>query len=173
MAKTVSIILACVACILPSSVDAFAPALATRTSTRLAAAVENGNSRRELLSVAFTAAAAAAVTVPSAAWAREEYLSEPTEEFKESERQRMEFRKAQIIVKQKMTATFAQLTTVSKTEDEIVADLKELRGQVQQIGGMPLGIKKDDLVKTVRSVKGRGFWPTGCEYAYVSILFSS
>eukprot|EP00978_Attheya_sp_CCMP212_P036384 scaffold164639_cov48-Attheya_sp.AAC.1 len=175
MTKTASIILACVACTLPSSVIAFVPtALATtKTTTRLAAGVEHGiNSRRDVLGVAFTAAAvaAAAVTVPSAAWAREEYLSEPTDEFKESERQRMEFRKAQIIVKVKMTATFTQLTTVSKTEDEIVADLKELRKQVQEVGGMPLGIKKDDLVKVVRSVKGRGFWPTSCEYAYQGLI---
>uniref|UniRef100_A0A7S2XNC7 PSI-F n=1 Tax=Attheya septentrionalis TaxID=420275 RepID=A0A7S2XNC7_9STRA len=172
MTKTVSIILACVACTLPSSV-AFVPAAlaTTKTTTRLAAGVEDGiNSRRDVLGVAFTAAvAAAAVTVPSAAWARDEYLSEPTDEFKESERQRTEFRKAQIVIKVKMTATFAQLTTVSKTEDEIVADLKELRKQVQEVGGMPLGIKKDDLVKVVRSVKAKGFWPTSCEYAYVSI----
>eukprot|EP00565_Helicotheca_tamesis_P000644 CAMPEP_0185729642 /NCGR_PEP_ID=MMETSP1171-20130828/6758_1 /TAXON_ID=374046 /ORGANISM="Helicotheca tamensis, Strain CCMP826" /LENGTH=165 /DNA_ID=CAMNT_0028398531 /DNA_START=225 /DNA_END=722 /DNA_ORIENTATION=- len=98
------------------------------------------------------------------------YLSDPTEEFKESERQRAEFRRAQLEIKKKFDVVLTRLTTESKTEEELVTDLKELKGLVTSTGGLPLGIKKDDLVKLVRSKKAKGFWPTDVEYSYQALI---
>jgi hypothetical protein len=98
---------------------------------------------------------------------RPTYLSEPTEEFKESERQRTEFRKQQLVVKQKFVVVLDRLTTASKTEEQLEADLKELKSLVINTGGLPLGILKEDLVKQVRAKKAKGFWPTNVEIAYV------
>ena len=32
--------------------------------------------------------------------------------------------------------------------------------------GLPLGIKKEELVKIIRAKKAKGFWPTNVEIAY-------
>jgi len=97
---------------------------------------------------------------------RPTYLTEPTDEFKESERQRMEFRREQLIQKQKMVVLLEKLVSESNDEEALVQDLTDLRTLVIQIGGMPLGIKRDDLIKQVRSKKAKGYWPTSVEYAY-------
>jgi len=99
----------------------------------------------------------------------ETYLTEPTEEFKESERQRMEFRKKQLMEKAAFVKVLARLTTESSTEDELVADLKELRALVTETAGLPLGIKKEEMFKVIRSKKAKGFWPTDVEIAYQSL----
>lgn len=99
---------------------------------------------------------------------RPTYLSEPTEDFKESERQRAEFRKQQFVVKQKFVVVLDRLTNESKTEEQLEADLKELKSLVINTGGLPLGILKEDLVKQVRAKKAKGFWPTNVEIAYVA-----
>jgi len=98
------------------------------------------------------------------------YLAEPTDEFKESERQRAEFRKAQLEIKKNFDVVLTRLTTQSKTEEELETDLKELKYLVTRTGGLPLGIKKDDLVKAIRSKKAKGFWPTNVEYAYQALI---
>ncbi len=59
----------------------------------------------------------------------------------------------------------ARLTTESSTEDQLVTDLKELKGLVVQTGGLPLGIKKEDMYKIIRTKKAKGFWPTNVEIA--------
>jgi hypothetical protein len=94
------------------------------------------------------------------------YLTEPTEEFKESERQRMEFRKKQLSLKADFVKVLAHLTSdESSTQEALVTDLKELRSLVTQTGGLPLGIKKEDMYKVIRSKKAKGFWPTDVEIA--------
>lgn len=109
-----------------------------------------------LLASSSSAAAAAAVLLSSnAALAapRPEYLTEPTDDFKESEKQRMEFKAAQLKIKKEFTDVLERFTNVSKNEDEIVKDLKDLRRLVVETGGMPLGIKKEDMVKIIRRKK--------------------
>jgi len=59
----------------------------------------------------------------------------------------------------------ARITTESKTEAELIRDLTELRGLVTETGGLPLGIKKEEMYKVIRGVKARGFWPTDVEIA--------
>lgn len=128
--------------------------------------------RKTLLQIPFIATAAIALsqTPPALAEPMKTYLTEPTEEFKESERQRMEFRRAQLALKQEMLTILERLTTKSQTEDELRTDLEELRAVVVKTGGMPLGIKKDDLVKMVRSKKAKGYWPTSVEIAYQAVI---
>lgn len=116
--------------------------------------------------LAYSLSTAALLSSPIAATAIETYLTEPTDEFKESERQRMEFRKRQLLLKGDFVAVLARLTGESKTEEELVRDLEELRGLVVKTGGLPLGIKKDEMYKVIRSKKAKGFWPTNVEIAY-------
>ena len=136
------------------------------------AATSNGEdhvatSRRNMLLTSITTAAAITtpLLIPTYAYAIETYLTEPTDEFKESERQRMEFRKKQLALKGEFVKVLARLTSESKTEDDLVTDLGELRGLVIQTGGLPLGIKKEDMYKVIRSKKAKGFWPTNVEIA--------
>lgn len=77
----------------------------------------------------------------------------------------MEFRKAQLELKGEFVKVLARLTTDSKTEEELVNDLKELRALVVRTGGLPQGIKKEDMYKIVRGKKAKGFWPTDVEIA--------
>lgn len=146
---------------------AFVPSPAASAHTALSAANgadESISSRREVLASFASIAAAASVAVAPAA-AIETYLTEPTEAFKESERQRMEFRKKQLVLKGEFVKVLARLTTESSTEEELVKDLKELRQLVTQTEGLPLGIKKEEMYKVIRSKKAKGFWPTDVEIA--------
>lgn len=80
----------------------------------------------------------------------------------------MEFRKKQLISKGEFVKVLARLTTESSTEEQLVTDLKDLRSLVVQTEGLPLGIKKEELYKVIRSKKAKGFWPTDVEIAYQS-----
>jgi len=110
-----------------------------------------------------------ALSTPLVASAVETYLTEPTEEFKESERQRMLFRKKQLAAKGEFVKVLARLTTESSTEEELVKDLKDLRALVVDTEGLPLGIKKEEMYKVIRGKKAKGFWPTNVEIAYQSL----
>lgn len=98
------------------------------------------------------------------------YLTEPTDDFKESERQRMEFRQKQFKLKGEMQAVLDKIVSEDNNPDALRKDLEALQDVVAKIGGMPLGIKKEDLVKQVRSRKAKGPWPTECEYAYQAVI---
>jgi len=120
----------------------------------------------------FVSASSAFIGASAASAEPQVYLTEPTDEFKESERQRMEFRRAQLEIKKKFTVVLDRFVNTSKTETELEDDLKELRQLIAETGGLPLGIKKDDIVKTVRSVKKLGFWPTNVEVSSLVSLIS-
>jgi hypothetical protein len=138
---------------LPSTVSSRRAAFGSiRTSAVVAAA-------------AFVASSSSLLLPPSPASAIDTYLTEPTEEFKESERQRMEFRKKQLTLKADFVKVLARLTGESTTEEELVGDLKALKSLVTETGGLPLGIKKEDMYKVIRSKKAKGFWPTNVEIA--------
>jgi hypothetical protein len=133
------------------------------------------SSRRALIGSMTRSAAMGALVVigisssivlpPPPAYAIDTYLTEPTEEFKESERQRMEFRKVQLGLKADFVGILARLTTESSTESELIKDLVDLRELVIRTGGLPLGIKKEDMYKVIRSKKAKGYWPTNVEIA--------
>ena len=135
--------------------------------------------RRNLLKSLTSAGAAGAVVAlgnlvgtaePANAAYSQTYLTEPTDEFKANEAKAMEFKRAQLQQKKAMTDVLTRLTTVSSSEQDLVNDLKELRYLVIKGGGMPAGLKKDDLVKMVRSKKAKGFWPTAVEYEYQGLI---
>ena len=130
--------------------------------------LEMSNSRRQVLqqSVALIGILTTS-TQPALAEPRPTYLTEPTEEFKENERKAMEFRRQQLEIKQKFTKILDKLNNESKTEVELEGDLKELRALVTQTGGLPNGLKKEDIFKQVRAKKSKGFWPTNVEIACV------
>lgn len=112
--------------------------------------------RRNLIKSLSSAGAAVALgnlvgTVePASAAYSQTYLTEPTDDFKANEAKAMEFKRAQLAQKKAMTDVLTRLTTVSSSEEDLVNDLKELRYLVIKGGGMPAGLKKDDLVKMVR-----------------------
>mmetsp|Transcript_65827 Transcript_65827/g.77349 ORF Transcript_65827/g.77349 Transcript_65827/m.77349 type:complete len:192 (+) Transcript_65827:37-612(+) len=146
------------------------PILRKEVSVSKSALFGHGIDRRATITGGATAAISFLLGNPSAAFAeRATYLTEPTDEFKESERQRMEFRRAQFAIKQKFTDLFAHFTDDS-TEDDLVKDLQSLKKLIASTGGMPQGYKRDDLVKIIRAKKAKGFWPTAAEYAYQSVI---
>ncbi len=77
----------------------------------------------------------------------------------------MEFRKKQLAAKGEFVKVLARLTGESSTEEQLITDLKELKQLVIQTEGLPLGIKKEDMYKVIRSKKAKGFWPTDVEIA--------
>lgn len=134
--------------------------------------INDNTNRREVISTLLSGItlAAASTTAVQPAFAKKEplpeYLTEPTDAFKESERQRDEFRREQLVIKRKFNTVLDRLTFESKTEEELINDLKELKNLVLQTEGLPLGIKKDEMVKIIRAKKAKGFWPTDVEIAY-------
>jgi len=97
------------------------------------------------------------------------HLSEPTDEFKENEAKAMEFKRAQYAVKKEFNTILDKFLVEADDEAAIVKDLGEMQKVIARTGGLPLGIKKDVLFKTIRTKKGKGFWPTPCEIAYQSL----
>ena len=131
---------------------------------------ECSGSRRTALSTFFSAVSAVAIVPPVfAREVRPEYLTEPTEDFKESERQRDEFRRNQLLIKRQFNLILDRLTFESKTEEEIKNDLVELKKLVTSTEGLPLGIKKEEVIKIIRAKKAKGFWPTDVEIAYQAL----
>jgi len=135
----------------------------------------SSSSRRDFMTTASaalvgTAALLGTTATPAMAEPRPMYLTEPTEEFKASEEQRMQFKRAQLQLKKKLQDELDTLSAEKNDEDAMAQDLVNIRKTVTEIGGMPLGIKKDDLVKQVRAKKAKGFWPTKVEYAYQGLI---
>ena len=137
----------------------------------------NANRRQTLQNIGTTTAGTAFAFVsqllvnPGIANAkRPEYLTEPTAEFVESERQRTEFKQTQLKIKQEFVQALDRLTNESNSEEALVKDLQTLKSLVTSTGGMPLGIKKEDMVKIIRRKKSQGYWPTSVEIAYQDLI---
>ena len=116
--------------------------------------------RESFAAILSTTLTLAAASPALAREARPEYLTEPTEAFKESERQRDEFRRNQLLVKKQFNVILDRFTFESKTEEDFVRDLTELKALVISTEGLPLGIKKEEMVKIIRAKKAEGFWHT-------------
>lgn len=121
-------------------------------------------SRREILSAA-ALAVAVLPEVASAAATRPTYLTEPTDEFKENEAKATAFKRQQLLIKKEFSAALDRFIVEPNDEDALIKDLLELKSLVARTGGLPLGIKKDELFKIIRSKKAKGFWPTPVEIA--------
>lgn len=127
-------------------------------------------SRRDIIQ---SAAVAVGVTLlPQVAFAepRPMYLTEPTDEFKANEARAMEFKRQQLLVKKEFNTVLDRLIVESNDADALVKDLTDLKMLVARTGGLPLGIKKDEVFKVIRSKKAKGFWPTPVEIAYQSLI---
>lgn len=120
-----------------------------------------------LLGVAATAIAGAPMAAN--AEARPMYLTEPTDEFKANEAKAMEFKRQQLAVKKDFAAVLEKFLADANDSDVLEQDLRQLKALVAKNGGLPLGIKKDELFKVIRSKKAKGFWPTPVEIAYQSL----
>jgi hypothetical protein len=149
--------------LLLATASAFSPApqsLRTTTSTQLEA-----TSRRDMIQAALVGGVAFLSAQQASAEPRATWLVEPTEEFKNNEAKAMDFKRGQLAIKAEFSKVLERFTTESKTEPQLLADLADLKLLVQKTGGLPLGIKKDEMVKIIRRKKSLGFWPTAVEYA--------
>jgi hypothetical protein len=98
---------------------------------------------------------------------RPTYLTEPTDEFKASEAKATEFRRKNLRVVAQFNALLDQVGAVPNDETKLATTLDELRRLVKANGGLPIGITKDDIVKSCRRRKAKKYWPTTVEVAYV------
>ncbi|OEU13391.1 hypothetical protein FRACYDRAFT_269797 [Fragilariopsis cylindrus CCMP1102] len=170
--------LAVLLAVMPSSVYSFTAPTNTNScqSTRSCSHVSLSANRREILETAVASAAGIAsffVLAPpqeAMAEARPMYLSEPTDEFKENEAKGMAFKREQLAVKKEFNAALDTFLNEANDSDALVKDLKDLQNLIVKAAGLPLGIKKDDLFKQIRSKKGKGFWPVPAEVAYQSLI---
>lgn len=95
---------------------------------------------------------------------RPTYLVEPTDEFRENERKASDFKRMELQKKQKFQSFLEQLQD-EMNETSLLADLDGMRKMVREYGGLPLGISKESLVKTVRARKRKKNWSTQVEIA--------
>mmetsp|Transcript_1650 Transcript_1650/g.3664 ORF Transcript_1650/g.3664 Transcript_1650/m.3664 type:complete len:195 (-) Transcript_1650:316-900(-) len=146
-----------------------------RSTTSSPSVVALSASRRDVFETAFASTAGMAslfvAFAPREAMAepRPMYLSEPTDEFKANEAKAMEFKRAQLAIKKEFKDAIEKFLAEPNDEEAIVNDLKTMQDLVAKTGGLPLGIKVDELFKAIRSKKAKGFWPTKCEIAYQSL----
>jgi hypothetical protein len=138
-----------------------------KSSTSLAAI-----GRRDILGVSLASVLGITTIVPQSSWAesRPMYLTEPTDEFKASEAKAMEFKRQQLAIKKEFASVVDRFLEESDDADALQKDLNAMQGLVAKTGGLPLGIKKEELFKIIRSKKAKGFWPTPVEIAYQSLI---
>jgi hypothetical protein len=101
---------------------------------------------------------------------RPTFLVDPTQEFKDNEEKATIFKRQQLKMKKDFTAVQEKITTDPNDENTIALDLDEMRRLVKKGGGLPEGIKKDDVIRTVRRRKAKKFWPVNCEIAYQDLM---
>jgi hypothetical protein len=158
-----------------SGANAFTSSPSNRGLETSSSHVSLSAERRDVLETAFASATGMAslflalAPQKAAAEPRPMYLSEPTEEFKANEAKAMEFKRAQLAIKKEFNTALDKFLQEPNDEGAIVKDLKDLQGLIAKSGGLPLGIKKEELFKMIRSKKAKGYWPTNCEIAYQSL----
>ncbi|CAJ1958594.1 unnamed protein product [Cylindrotheca closterium] len=153
-----------------ASASAFLPSPTQQQTSASTNTALDASSRREWLSSAASVVALVGVPQLASAGSRPTYLVEPTDEFKANEAKAMEFKRAQLLVKKEFATVLDRLATEPNNEEALVNDLQELKLLVAKTGGLPLGIKKEDVFKVIRSKKAKGFWPTAVEYAYQKLI---
>ena len=143
-----------------ASVSGFAPNQQQATSNTALSAT-----RRELLDAAALAFGVSLLPQVANAEPRPMYLTEPTDEFKANEAKAMEFKRAQLMLKKEFQSVMEKFPSEPNDEEVLVKDIKDLQALVVKTQGLPLGIKKDELFKVIRSKKAKGYWPTNVEIA--------
>lgn len=143
-------------------------------STTTSLSATSSNRRDMLVNAAGLIGIAATTTIAGVpltanAEARPMYLTEPTDEFKASEAKAMEFKRQQLAVKKEFATVLEKFLADADDGDVLEKDLRQLKALIAKNGGLPLGIKKDEVFKIIRSKKAKGFWPTPVEIAYQSL----
>lgn len=165
-----------------STVTAFVPISTGRNQYYVTPSSSSSSldaSRRDMLDatsngiISFLLAATTVMVPPMAARADEPrpmYLTEPTDEFKANEAKSMEFKRQQLLIKKEFNGLIETFLAEGNDEAKLVNDLKSMQGLIAKTGGLPLGIKKEELFKIIRSKKAKGYWPTPVEIAYQSLI---
>lgn len=96
---------------------------------------------------------------------RPTWLTEPTDEFKESEQKAAEFRRKNMAISKEFQTLLEIVTSSPNDEATLLGALDSLRRLVKSNGGLPIGITKDTIVKTCRRRKSKKYWPTTVEVA--------
>jgi len=103
------------------------------------------------------------------------YLSEPTEEFKEAEKQRAAYREKTAAFRKIWDPEFIQFAE-AKTDEVRIKQLKRLEYLILQNEGLPSGIRLTDFITSCRRVKAKatqtGGWKTDTEIAYMDMIRS-
>lgn len=101
---------------------------------------------------------------------RPTYLTDPTAEFKENESKSMAFKRKQLEQKKKFKVVIDRFLSEPNNEKKLAGDIKEMQKLVVETKGLPIGLKKDELFKIIRSKKRAGYWPTSVELAYQELI---
>jgi hypothetical protein len=101
----------------------------------------------------------------SGAGKRPTWLTEPTDEFKESEQKSAEFKRKNLAVSKEFETLLETVTTSPNDETTLLNALDSLRRLVKSNKGLPIGITKETIIKTCRRRKSKKYWPTTVEVA--------
>ena len=103
------------------------------------------------------------------------YLTEPTAEFKEAEKQRAAYREKAKGFRGKWDPDFAKFQDAKTDADRITA-LKRLEYLILSNEGLPSGLRLTDFITLCRRVKAKavqtGGWKTDTEIAYMDMIRS-
>jgi hypothetical protein len=113
---------------------------------------------------------AAAYDSSSNSGARPMFLVDPTQEFKDNEEKATAFKRKELQAKKAFAVVQEKITTDPNDETMLLTSLDEMRRLVKRGGGLPAGILKDDVIRTVRRRKSKKYWPVNCEIAYQDLM---
>ena len=83
----------------------------------------------------------------------------------EAKIERAQIKRAQIKLKKEFEAVMLKFPNEPNDEEILVGDITALQELVKKTGGLPLGIRKEELYKVIRSKKAKGYWPVKAEIA--------
>lgn len=98
---------------------------------------------------------------------RPTWLTEPTVEFKESEQKSLEFKRKNLLISKQFQSQLDVVTSSPNDETVLLDALDSLRRLVKSGKGLPIGVTKEEIIKTCRRRKAKKYWPTAVEVAYV------
>lgn len=96
---------------------------------------------------------------------RPTWLTEPTDDFKESEQKAAEFKRKNLAISKEFQTLLEVVTSSPNDETTLLGALDSLRRLVKSNGGLPIGITKETIIKTCRRRKSKKYWPTSVEVA--------
>jgi hypothetical protein len=96
---------------------------------------------------------------------RPTWLTEPTDDFKESEQKAAEFKRKNLAISKEFQTLLEIVTSSPNDETTLLGALDSLRRLVKSNGGLPIGITKEAIIKTCRRRKSKKYWPTSVEVA--------